>query len=358
MVRRGGSGVSWFLVLSAFQSDVVACRKGQSTCQTDGCKSATPFEAVRDLDLGVDDQFDARRFEVVVDGLPRSAVGSGHDICLLLRKEAGHGSQERWEAASQTKPLKFLRGVASAKVWDVPQILQGRAHAAWMRRWSSILHVPLFGPVLSPSLIVIVPLEWMVTRLPCTRCWETRALRVREEWLCPWRFLFLWFGLRCFQCLVRLSLKKWGCHIPLRACECTIPAVVPEPVQVKELQTQIDFCVDLLCGSSENISPRAICRIWKDGCATAIAIFRTPWSSEIHHWSRRLEVWWVKAGEFDILSRDVLIQMADARRSCVIAGVDCASRRSKFDTKKKSGHPGLPRRRNRSEDSADVVLTS
>ena len=63
--------------------------KGQSTCQT-GCKSATPFEAVRDLDLGVDDQFDARRFEVVVDGLPRSAVGSGHDICLPLRKEAGH----------------------------------------------------------------------------------------------------------------------------------------------------------------------------------------------------------------------------------------------------------------------------
>ena len=34
---------------------------------------------------------------------------------------------------------QFLRGLASAEVRDVPQILQGRAHAAWMRRWSSIL---------------------------------------------------------------------------------------------------------------------------------------------------------------------------------------------------------------------------
>ena len=32
-----------------------------------------------------------------------------------------------------------LRGLASVKVRDVPQILQGGAHATWMRLWSSIL---------------------------------------------------------------------------------------------------------------------------------------------------------------------------------------------------------------------------
>ena len=34
---------------------------------------------------------------------------------------------------------QFLRALASAKVREVPQLLQGRAHAAWLRRWSAML---------------------------------------------------------------------------------------------------------------------------------------------------------------------------------------------------------------------------
>ena len=34
---------------------------------------------------------------------------------------------------------QFLRGLASAKVRGLPQVLQGRAHAGWVRRWSAML---------------------------------------------------------------------------------------------------------------------------------------------------------------------------------------------------------------------------
>ena len=34
---------------------------------------------------------------------------------------------------------QFLRALASAKVREGPQLLQGRAHAAWLRRWSAML---------------------------------------------------------------------------------------------------------------------------------------------------------------------------------------------------------------------------
>ena len=107
--------------------------------------------------------------------LPRSGVGSGHDTCLPLdsgrRSQAAHSHHEwspprgcqtteggvlprtgwQWRQARlvvlagevggrfSDETAQFLRGLASAKVPDVPQILQGRAHAAWMRRWSSIL---------------------------------------------------------------------------------------------------------------------------------------------------------------------------------------------------------------------------
>ena len=34
---------------------------------------------------------------------------------------------------------QFLTGLASAKVRELPELLRGRAHAAWLRRWSSLL---------------------------------------------------------------------------------------------------------------------------------------------------------------------------------------------------------------------------
>ena len=127
---------------------------------------------VRDLDLGVVDQFDARRLEVVVHGLhlfqgaqlavdttlvcPLTREGQATSGVRLevarRRKEArypelvGNGGRARLVVLAgevggrfSDETAQFLRGLASATVRDVPQILQGRAHATWMRRWSSIL---------------------------------------------------------------------------------------------------------------------------------------------------------------------------------------------------------------------------
>ena len=133
---------------------------------------------VRDMDLGAFNLYDTRRLEVVVNGLPlfggaqlvvdttlvgpltregeakpRAATVSG--ACLAVarrRKETRYpelvGDQGRarlvvlaGEVGSRfsLETAHFLRCLASAKVRGVPQILQGRAHAAWLRRWSSML---------------------------------------------------------------------------------------------------------------------------------------------------------------------------------------------------------------------------
>ena len=123
-------------------------------------------------------QFDTRRLEVVVDGLPlfqgaqlavdttlvcpltregaakpRSAVVSG--VCLRVarrRKETrypelvGDGGRARLVVLAGKVGGRFpeetassLRGLAAPKVRDVPELLQGRARAAWLRRWGSML---------------------------------------------------------------------------------------------------------------------------------------------------------------------------------------------------------------------------
>ena len=71
---------------------------------------------------------------------------------LLNRKEArypelaGDGGRARLvvlagevEGRFSAETAQFLRGLASAKVRDVPQFLEGRFYVAWMRRWGSIL---------------------------------------------------------------------------------------------------------------------------------------------------------------------------------------------------------------------------
>ena len=133
---------------------------------------------VQDMDLGVVNQFDTRRLEVVVDGLPlfqgaqlavdttlvcpltsegapkpRSAVVSG--VCLRAarrRKEmrypelAGDGGRARLVVLAgevggrfSGETASFLLFLAAAKVRGVPELLQGRALAAWLSRWGSML---------------------------------------------------------------------------------------------------------------------------------------------------------------------------------------------------------------------------
>ena len=133
---------------------------------------------VRDLDLGVVDQFDTRRLEVVVDGLPlfqgaqmaidttlvcpltregvaqpRTATVNGARLEVARRRKearypelAGDRGRARLVVLAgevggrfSDETAQFLRALASAKVRDVPQLLQGRAHAAWLRRWSAML---------------------------------------------------------------------------------------------------------------------------------------------------------------------------------------------------------------------------
>ena len=62
---------------------------------------------------------------------------------------------------------QFLRGLMSAKVRGVPPPLKGKAVAAWMRRWSSMLGCVAWSPTLlhCPSLVEF-PLELTVSSLP------------------------------------------------------------------------------------------------------------------------------------------------------------------------------------------------
>ena len=71
---------------------------------------------------------------------PRTASTSGLRLEVTRRrKEARYPELVGNGGRFSDETAQFLRGSASAKVRDVPQILQGRAHTAWMRRWSSIL---------------------------------------------------------------------------------------------------------------------------------------------------------------------------------------------------------------------------
>ena len=114
-----------------------------------------------------------RRGEVVVDGLPlfqgaqmaidttlvcpltregvaqpRTATVNGARLEVARRRKearypelAGDRGRARLVVLAgevggrfSDETAQFLRALASAKVWEVPQLLQGRAHAAWLRR--------------------------------------------------------------------------------------------------------------------------------------------------------------------------------------------------------------------------------
>ena len=131
---------------------------------------------IRDRDLGAFNLLDTRRLEVVVDGLPggaqlavdttlvcpltregearpRAVTVSG--ACLTVarrRKEAwcpelvGDNGKGRLVVLAgevggrfSLETAHFLRCLAAPTVWGVPQILQNRAHAAWLRRWNSMV---------------------------------------------------------------------------------------------------------------------------------------------------------------------------------------------------------------------------
>ena len=146
-------------------------------CREAGARVRTNV-MVRDLDLGVFDQLDGRRLEIIADGLPLwRGAQLAIDTTLVspiradgtARRHAAHRDGVALEEARRTKERKypelagnggrarlvvvaaevggrfsaeanqFLRGLVSAKVRGVPDILKGKAAAAWSRRWRSML---------------------------------------------------------------------------------------------------------------------------------------------------------------------------------------------------------------------------
>ena len=86
-----------------------------------GCSKATQCGCERCVPPG-------RRKEMRYPEL--AGDGGSARLVVLTGEVAGRFSGET---------ASFLRGLAAAKVRGVPELLQGRARAAWLRRWGSML---------------------------------------------------------------------------------------------------------------------------------------------------------------------------------------------------------------------------
>ena len=130
------------------------------------------------MDLATFNALDGRRLEIVADGLtlwrgaqlavdttmvsslrrdgppmPRAANHDGAALEAARRKKettypelAGEGGRARLVVLAaevggrwNVETAQFLTALARARAQEVPFVLQGRAEAAWVRRWSAIL---------------------------------------------------------------------------------------------------------------------------------------------------------------------------------------------------------------------------
>ena len=146
-------------------------------CREAGARVRTDV-MVRDLDLGAFNRLDGQRLEIIADGLPlwrgaqlavdttlvspikadgtaRRHAARRNGIALEAARRAkerkypelaGRGGRARLVVVGaevggrfSSETSQFLRGLVSAKVRGVPPNLKGKAAAAWMRRWSSML---------------------------------------------------------------------------------------------------------------------------------------------------------------------------------------------------------------------------
>ena len=133
---------------------------------------------VRDMDLAAFNALDGRRLEIVADGLllwqgaqlaidttmvsplrrdgtarPRAANHNGAVLDVARRRKeatypelSGEGGRARLVVLAaevggrwNTETAQFLTALAKARAQEVPLLRQGRAEAAWVRRWSAIL---------------------------------------------------------------------------------------------------------------------------------------------------------------------------------------------------------------------------
>ena len=146
-------------------------------CREAGARVASNV-FVRDMDLAAFDALDGRRLEIVADGLtlwrgaqlaidttmvstlrrdgtarPRAADHDGAVLEVARRRKettypelSGEGGRARLVVLAaevggrwNSETAQFLTALARARAQEVPLVLQGRAEAAWVRRWSAIL---------------------------------------------------------------------------------------------------------------------------------------------------------------------------------------------------------------------------
>ena len=146
-------------------------------CREAGARVASNV-FVRDMDLVAFDVLDGRRLEIVADGFalwrgaqlaidttmvsplrrdgtarPRAADHDGAVLEVARRRKettypelSGEGGRARLVVLAaevggrwNSETAQFLTALARARAQEVPLVLQGRAEAAWVRRWSAIL---------------------------------------------------------------------------------------------------------------------------------------------------------------------------------------------------------------------------
>ena len=199
---------------------------------------------VRDLDLGAFNQLDARRIEVIVDGLsfwhgaklavdaivvsPLHADGSARRIAatssgvVLQASTQSKGDHVLWTLWWGRRPrllvmaaevggrwsqetADFLNAMAKAKAEEHPRILQGRVRDACVRRWSALLACCL-ARSLAVSLLERRPVPGTGGDVPSVH----EVVEGRQIWVGCTSGLFLW---RCVwvvfqQCLEKKKEKK------------------------------------------------------------------------------------------------------------------------------------------------------
>ena len=173
-------------------------RAAAQVCREAGARVSTNM-FVRDMDLAAFNALDGRRLEIVADGLSlwqgaqlaidttmvsplrrdgtaRPRVANHNSAALDVarrRKEAtypelsGEGGRARLVVLAaevggrwNTETAQLLTALANARAQEVPLLLQGRAEAAWVRRWSALL---------APQHVLLACLYWSVG-LPA--CWR------------------------------------------------------------------------------------------------------------------------------------------------------------------------------------------
>ena len=78
---------------------------------------------------------------------------------------------------SSNETAQFLSALAEARSQSVPLILQGRAKAAWLRRWSAMLACSAARAFAVSLLDRRLSQVWEVIRLQCMRCWGRTGFR-------------------------------------------------------------------------------------------------------------------------------------------------------------------------------------